>query len=91
MEKLNQQKKWCPLSGVRSFQFSDSRKIAVDHYGKWEKWPYLPKTLPRAKLLITDPAKVWVSGFLSVNRNGKLLSTIMENWKNGHCHPKNVS
>ena len=43
---------------------------------------------PRAKLPITDPPKVWVSGFLSVNRNAKLVSAIMENGKNGNSSPK---
>ena len=42
-----------------------------------------PKTRPRAKLPITDPPKVWVSGFLSVDGNAKLVSAIMENGKNG--------
>ena len=43
---------------------------------------------PRAKLLITDPPKVWLSGFPSVNRNGKLVSAIMKNQKNGSNSPK---
>ena len=44
-----------------------------------------PKIHPRAKLPITDPPKVWVSGFHSVDRNGKLVSAIMKNQKNGFC------
>ena len=36
-----------------------------------------PKTHPRAKLPITDPTKVWVYGFLSVDGNRKLVSAIM--------------
>ena len=47
-----------------------------------------PKMRPRAKLPITDPPKVWVSGFSSVNGNGKLVSAITENGKNGHSSPK---
>ena len=47
-----------------------------------------PKTRPRAKLPITDAPEVWVSGFLSVNRNGKLVSAITENGKNGCSSPK---
>ena len=43
---------------------------------------------PRAKLPITDPPKVWVSGFLSVDGNSKLVSAITENGKNGHSSPK---
>ena len=46
------------------------------------------KKHPRAKLPITDPPKVWVSGFLSVNRNAKLVSAITENGKNGRSSPK---
>ena len=38
---------------------------------------------PRAKFPITDPPKVWVSGFLSVDGNAKLVSAIIENGKNG--------
>ena len=47
-----------------------------------------PKTHPRVKLPITDPPKVWVSGFLSVDGNAKLVSAITENGKNGHSSPK---
>ena len=43
---------------------------------------------PRVKLLITDPPKVWVSGFPSVSGNGKLVLAIMKNWNNGHSSPK---
>ena len=32
--------------------------------------------------------KDWVSGFLSVDGNAKLVSAIMENGKNGHSSPK---
>ena len=38
---------------------------------------------PRAKLPSTDPPKVWVSGFLSVDGIAKLMSAITENGKNG--------
>ena len=48
----------------------------------------LQKMCPRAKLLITDPLKVWVSAFQSVNGNGKLVSAITKNGKNGHSSPK---
>ena len=43
---------------------------------------------PRAKVPITDPPKVWVSGFLSVDGNGKLVLGIMKNQKNGSNSPK---
>ena len=43
---------------------------------------------PRAKVPITDPPKVWVSSFPSGDRNGKLVSAIMENQKNGSNSPK---
>ena len=42
------------------------------------------KTHPRVKLPISEPPKVWVFGFLSVDGNAKLVSAIMENGKNGH-------
>ena len=35
------------------------------------------------KFQITDPPKVWVSSFPSVNINGILLSAIMKKLKNG--------
>ena len=38
-----------------------------------------PKIHPRAKLPITDPPKVWVSEFHSVDGNGKLVLAIMKN------------
>ena len=37
-----------------------------------------PKTHPRTKFHNTDPPKVWVSGFLSVDRNGKLMWAILK-------------
>ena len=37
------------------------------------------KTRPRAKPPIADPPKVWVSGFLSVDGNAKLVLAITEN------------
>ena len=43
---------------------------------------------PRVKLPITDPSKVWVSGFPSVDGNAKLVLAIAENGKNGHSSPK---
>ena len=41
------------------------------------------------KFQITDPPKVWVSSFPSVNRNGISLSAIMKKLKNG-CHFVNI-
>ena len=46
------------------------------------------KMHPRVKLPITDPPKVWVFSFLSVNGNAKLVSAITENGKNGCSAPK---
>ena len=37
---------------------------------------------------LPTPPKVWVSGFLSVDGNAKLVSTIIENGKNGRSSPK---
>ena len=45
---------------------------------------------PRAKLSITDPPKVWVSGFLSVDGNAKLVSAITENGKMAVAPQKRV-
>ena len=45
------------------------------------------RVLERNFQLLTPP-KVWVSGFLSVNGNAKLVSAIMENGKNGRSSPK---
>ena len=39
------------------------------------------KTRPRATLPITGPPKVWVSGFVGVDGNTKLVSAITENGK----------
>ena len=36
------------------------------------------------KFQITNPLKVWVSGFLNVDRNGISASAIMKKLKNGH-------
>ena len=47
-----------------------------------------PKISLRAKLPITDPPKVWVSGFPSVDGSAKLVLAIMENGENGHSSPK---
>ena len=47
-----------------------------------------PKTRPRAKLPITDPPKVWVSGFPSVDRNCKIGVCHYGKWENGHSSPK---
>ena len=41
------------------------------------------------KFQITDPPKVWVSGFLSVDRNRISASLIMKKLKNG-CHLVNI-
>ena len=70
------------LASVRVYffcglQFSEcwwKWKICISHYEKNGK-----KTHLRAKLPKTDrPHKVWVSIFLSVNRNRKFVSAIME-------------
>ena len=47
-----------------------------------------PKMRPRAKVPITDPPKAWISGFPSVDANGKLVLAIMKNLKNGSNSPK---
>ena len=37
---------------------------------------------------LPTPPKVWISGFLSVGGNRKLVSAIIENGINGHSSPK---
>ena len=71
--------------------------ITVGHYGKkmaitenGKNGRSTPKTRPRAKLPITDPPQVWVSRFLSVDGNAKLVSAITENGKNGRAPQKCV-
>ena len=44
----------------------------------WKNGRSSPKTHPRAKLPITNPTKVWVSSFPSVNGYGTLVSAIMK-------------
>ena len=91
-EKLNQQKicisHFVLLSAERSFQFFECQNIGVGHYENGKYGRSSPKMRPRAKLPITDPPKVWVSGFLSVDGNAKLVLAIMENGKNGCSSPK---
>ena len=48
------------------------------------------------KIQITDPPKVWISGFLSVNKNGISALAIMKKLKNGHyfinmCYSEKIS
>ena len=59
------------------------QNISVCHYEKIEKWPPFRKYRSYRKFQITDPPKVWVSGFLSVNGNGISVSAIMKKLKNG--------
>ena len=54
----------------------------------WKNDCSSPKTCSRAKLPITDPPKVWVSGFMSVDGNEKVVSAIMKNGKNSSRSPK---
>ena len=42
------------------------------------------------KFQITEPPKVWVSGFPSVNRNGISALAVMKKLKNG-CHFVNIN
>ena len=59
-------------------------KMAIAPQKRVLEWNFhLPTPLP-----ITDPPKVWVSGFLSVDGNAKSVSAITENGKNGHSSTK---
>ena len=49
-----------------------------------------PKMCPRAKLPITEPPKVWVSGSPSVDGNAKLVSAITEMGKMSIAPQKRV-
>ena len=49
-----------------------------------------PKIHPRAKLPITDPPKVWVSGFPSVDGNGKLVLALQKMGKMAVAPQKHV-
>ena len=98
--KLNQRKNWINwkfVSAILSFwvqkghlSFPSVRTLvsAITENGK--NGHSSPKMRPRAKLPITDTPKVWVSGFPSVDGNGKLVSAITENGKNGRSSQKRI-
>ena len=65
------------------------QNITISHYKKLKNGCHFVNIDHTEKFQITDPPKVWVSGFLSVNRNGISPSAIMEKLKNG-CHFINI-
>ena len=68
-----------PTSQSLGLQFSECQKMAAI---------FLISIIWKIFQLLTPP-KVWVSGFLSVNRNGISESAIMKKLKNG-CHFFNI-
>ena len=48
----------------------------------------LPECILEQNSQLPTPPKVWISGFPSVDENGKLVSAIMKNQKNGSNSPK---
>ena len=58
--------------------------ISVSHYENIEERLLFHKYRSCGKISNYQPPKVWVSGLLSVNRNGILASAIMKKLKNGH-------
>ena len=61
-----------PSLGLRFSKCQQKWNISVGHYEKIEKWPALCKYRSYRKISNYQslPPKVWVSSFLSVNRNG---------------------
>ena len=64
-------------------------KIGIGHYEKLEKRALAPpKCILEQNSQLPTPLKF--PSFLSVNGNGKLVSAIMKNWKNGSSSQKCV-
>ena len=59
------------------------QNIGVIHYEKMSA--ISRKIIAQQNPQLLTPQKIWVSIFLSVDRNGILVSAIMKKWKNG-CH-----
>ena len=72
--------------GHSSFLSVGTLVLAITENGKNGRSS--PKTRPRVKLPITNPPKVWVSSFPSVDGNAKLVLAITENGENGSSSPK---
>ena len=65
-------------------KFMHRNRISVSAIMKKLKYRYHFVNIDgKEKILITNPSKVWVSGFLSVNRNRISVSVIMKKLKNG--------
>ena len=71
-----------------------STEVENWHQPLWKNDSHFMENCHTAKFQITNPHKVWVSTFLSVNGNGKLVLAIMKKWENGshfaenHCTAK---
>ena len=84
---------WPPLQSL-GLWFSECWQkwnFSIGLYEKIEKWPPFHKYQSYGNISNYWPRpKVWVSGFLSVDRNGLLVLAIMKKLKNGH-HFVNIS
>ena len=70
-----------PKFGSPVFQMSMEMEYQCQPF--WKNWKMADNLLISIVRKITDPPKVWVSGFPSVNRNGISVSAIMKKLKNG--------
>ena len=81
-----------PTPQSLGLQFSKCRwkwNISVDHYEKIENGCHFINIDYMEKFQITNPPKVWVFSFPSVDRNEISVSVIMKKFKNG-CHFVNI-
>ena len=78
-----------PKFGSLVFQVSMEMQNWCRPLQKMGKMAVAPqKCVLEQNFQLPTPPKVWVSGFLSVDGNTKLVSPITENGKNGHSSPK---
>ena len=64
--------------GLRFSECQWKWNISIGHDKKIEKWPPFYKYQSHGKVLNYQPPKVWVSGFLSVDRNEISVLAIMK-------------
>ena len=74
--KLNRRK-----TCVSSFPSAERSLLALAIMKKLKNGCHFVNIDHTEKFQITDPPKAWISGCLSVNRNGISASAIMKNWK----------
>ena len=76
--------------GLRFSKCQQKWTFSVGHYEKLKNGCHFFNINRMEKFSITNPPKVWVSGFLSVNRNRISVLAIMKKLKNG-CHFLNIN